>query len=94
MAVVNASILYKLVNPIEKTTLLQFKRFIAIIYMKLRYGMKCSRRTEPSTTEIDSRHDGINHLIEAKPQQHRCQFKSCSSRRRTFCSKCNITLCV
>lgn len=42
----------------------------------------------------DIRYDGKNHILEKRSNQRHCQLDGCKGRPRTYCSKCNVTLCI
>ena len=42
----------------------------------------------------EMRYDGIGHIISKREKQRRCKMKECSSKPKTFCQKCEVTLCI
>lgn len=94
MAVVNAWILYRIVNSADMS-LLNFRRAIAVAYMKLGVKSVMGRPTISSTSKVfdDVRFDRKGHFMERRDKQRRCQGKACKSKPLTFCVKCLVTLC-
>uniref|UniRef100_A0A6A7G6I3 PiggyBac transposable element-derived protein 3-like isoform X1 n=1 Tax=Hirondellea gigas TaxID=1518452 RepID=A0A6A7G6I3_9CRUS len=100
MAVVNAWIIYKFVNSNKNDVmnLLTFKRSICLAYVKLNgekpsVGRKCSA-AGPSAVQDDIRFDMRGHMIHKRGQQRRCQNKPYHAKPKTYCPKCNVTLCL
>lgn len=103
MAVVNAHIIYNLINsdnekPATEMDLLSFRRAICRSYLKIptnrqQPGKKRSC-SAPSQIPHDVRFDCKGHIIMKRSEQRRCQNKPCTARPRTYCSKCTVTLCV
>jgi len=103
MAVVNAHIIYSMLCRDDEISapeldLLSFRRAICRSYLKihtnrLQHGKK---RSCPGPSQIpdDVRFDCKGHVIIKRSEQRRCQNKPCTARSRTYCSKCEITLCV
>ena len=48
----------------------------------------------PSNILTDVRFDRKEHFLLKRQQQRRCQNEQCKSKPRTYCSKCNVTLCI
>ena len=99
MAVVNAWIIHKFVHEgKDQLNLITFRREICVPYLKLgdvSGGLgKKSYVTSPSTTIADARYDGKGHVIAKMEKQRRCQGKLCTRKPKTYCLKCNITLCI
>lgn len=101
MAIVNSFILYNLLHPKNTTSIKEFRRNIAVTYLKMGYGRRVQRGRPlslPSTSRTkifdDVRFDGYNHILERRENQRRCQLASCTGKPRTFCKKCNVTLCL
>ena len=99
MIVINAWIIHKFLHTgKEQLNLVSFRRAVCVPYLKLgegnrRIGRK-STATSPCTRLDDVRYDGKDHVIAKRENQRRCQKKSCSGKPRTYCKKCNITLCL
>lgn len=100
MALVNASIIYRNIHGSDSMTMKDFRRAVAIKYLKLGIGkivLKSRPYSFPSTSRStvidDIRYDKIDHNIGRRNAQRRCQFAGCQSRPLTFCVKCNTTLC-
>lgn len=102
MAVVNAWLIYKRVNP-TAVPLLQFTRCITTEYMALTQGTKvvlsrprapgarATARATPSGS--GGRYDNIGHFPAKRTNKRRCQGDGCKSRPLTFCAKCDVILC-
>lgn len=74
--------------------LLEFRSEIALTYLKLSVGRSSSISCKTIPRTIDSiRFDGHGHSLETREKQRRCQGENCKSKPKTFCMKCNITLC-
>lgn len=99
MSVVNAHRLYYFVTADEnKLDLLEFRRQVAVTYMKLgitnqRKGRPVSAHSHKNVT-YDIRYDSVGHILGKRKEQRRCQQTGCHSKPRTYCTKCNVTLCV
>ena len=96
MSLVNAYLLYKKVHPRNKLDLKDFRRKVARAYLKRGKDSRDIRRnwTRKPKVEEDLRYDLINHMIYLREEQRRCQYAKCTSKPRTYCKKCNVTLCV
>jgi hypothetical protein len=101
MAVTNSVILYNLLHAQDKISIKEFRRNIAVAYLKLGHGRRVQKGRPlslPSTSRTkiiyDVRFDGKNHILEKRDKQRRCQFVLCKAKPRTFCKKCNVTLCI
>ena len=99
MIVVNAWIIHRFLHEgKEQLNLVNFRRAICVPYLKLgdtvrRLGRKINI-PGPSTKVADVRYDEKGHVIAKRKNQRRCQRKPCSRKPRTFCAKCNVTLCI
>lgn len=100
MAVVNSYLLYKQVQGRNAISLKDFRRQIAVTYLKLGHGVRVMRGRPlslPSTSGVQSvshaRYDNIGHTLERRDKQRRCQYTDCKRKPLTFCKKCNVTLC-
>lgn len=51
-------------------------------------------RSSVSMVQDEVRYDGIGHIIKKREKQRRCRMKECSSKPKTFCEKCDATLCI
>lgn len=52
-------------------------------------------KTSFQNTVLDEiRYDGIGHILNKRAKQRRCKMKECSGKPRTFCQKCDVTLCI
>lgn len=96
MAVVNAWIMHKAVNKSDALNLKEFRRAITTVYLK-----KSTNRTKgrprifsmPSSAEDDVRKDGVGHFLLKREKQRRCQREDCKGKPKTYCGKCDKTLC-
>lgn len=76
--------------------LLEFKSYIALCYLKTgtqgqsRPTIRC--KTIPKPIDV-IRFDGVGHSLSKRDSQRRCQNAKCMSKPKTFCKKCDITLC-
>lgn len=98
MAIVNAYVIHKALEGNKAMSIKDFRRSIATTYLKLGFGKQrsgslCSNPSK-STVLLDSRFDQKNHIIASREKQRRCQMHECSGKPRTYCKKCDITLCV
>ena len=94
MAVVNGWIIYRMVHGGDALDLLEFRRCIAVQYLKM--STKCSLGRPLSTPRrafYEMRYDGKDHFMTKRSSQRRCQLTGCNGRPLTFCKKCNVTLC-
>lgn len=93
MAITNAWILHKLVNDKkDRLSAKDFRRKICLAYLK---GASCAATSKKTPKPIvDIRFDQVAHYIRQRKEQRRCQNKSCRSKPRTFCKKCDVTLCI
>ena len=99
MMIVNAWIIHKFLHQgKEQLDLVSFKRAVCVPYLKSGdAGRKLGRKTNapsPSTKLADVRYDGKEHVVAKREQQRRCQSKPCTKKPRTYCAKCNVTLCI
>lgn len=101
MAVVNSFLTYRRVYGKKSITIKDFRRQIAVTYLKIGHGrnvLKGRPLSFPSTSRshiLDSvRLDEKGHFLEKRTNQRRCQYPTCKSRPLTFCKKCDVTLCV
>lgn len=95
MAVVNSWIIYRRIHGAQSLSLLEFHRAVAVTYLKQSCrSEKKNRKTHVPRPIMDLRYDNIGHVIKKRPNQRRCQFESCTGRPRTYCSKCDVTLCL
>lgn len=101
MAVINSFLLYRRIHGKKSVTLKDFRRQIAVPYLKLGHGrniLKGRPLSYPSTSRTnvpdDVRFDQRGHFLEKRSNQRRCQYSSCKSRPLTYCKKCDVTLCT
>ena len=98
MAVVNAWIIYRMIHGPETLDLLEFRRKICVPYLKLACLEAAVGRprnlSRVSNSFSDVRYDTKGHVIKKRDSQRRCQNRPCKAKPRTFCGKCNVTLCV
>lgn len=94
MAIVNAWIIYRMVNNSD-VPLLTFRRNIAVAYLKRGIKPAMGRPSSSSASKVfdDVRYDCKGHFMESRGQQRRCQGQNCKSKPLTFCIKCQVTLC-
>jgi hypothetical protein len=92
MATSNSWVLYRLAGG--DLTHLDYRRELVNIYFGRVRGNMIPRvpRVQPPPGGL--RFDGLNHWIQKRDQQRHCQAPNCSGRPRTYCLKCNVTLCV
>lgn len=92
MALTNAWILYRRIHGHEAISCVEFRRVVAVPYMKC---TSCAtRKTKAAVTSEDVRFDGLNHYMQYRDGQRRCQRKDCKSRPKSYCLKCDVTLCA
>ena len=100
MSPVNAYIIYTMVqngrSSLTCSDLLSFRRDICKFYLRLG-----SIRLGPGKITFGSQRNPVDvrylphgHFIVKRTDHRRCPAIDCSSRRGTYCSKCNITLCI
>lgn len=101
MCIVNSYILYNKMHPNNKVSIKEYRRNIAVPYLKLGHGKRTLKGRPvslPSTSKVsipdDVRFDEKGHILEKRENQRRCQYAGCKGKPRTFCKKCNVTLCV
>ena len=100
MTMVNAWTIYKFVtanDDKEILSLLDFKRQVCISYLKGADHKETTGRKKvqgPSKIATDVRFDRKEHFLQKRNKQRRCQNKDCKGKPRTYCNKCNVTLCM
>lgn len=101
MAVVNACTIFKLMHGPNSTSMKDFRRAIAVSYLKLGHGTRVLRGrplslplTSRARISDDIRYDRKDHVIQKRDKQRRCQFPDCKGKPLTYCAKCNVTLCT
>ncbi|KAJ8927510.1 hypothetical protein NQ314_020007 [Rhamnusium bicolor] len=101
MAVINSFILYNLLHPKDNVSIKEFRSNIAVAYLKLGHGRRVQKGRPlsiPSTSRAqvvyDVCFDEKNHILDKRDNKRRCQFPLCKGKPRTFCKKCNATLCL
>jgi hypothetical protein len=92
MSVSNAWVLHSMCGG--GLSQLQFRRQLVLTYIGRNKASQIVRQPRVHQPPQDMRFDGMNHCILKRDQQRQCQHGSCSARPRTYCTKCNITLCV
>ncbi|XP_028658906.1 piggyBac transposable element-derived protein 2-like [Erpetoichthys calabaricus] len=96
MAIVNAWILHKSIHGGNAISLKDFRRAIAIVYLKTTVQRKHAGRPRvprlPTGADI-MRYDGVGHFLMQRDKQRRCQREGCKGKPKTYCNKCNTTLC-
>ena len=93
VAITNAWILYREIYGNLSLACLDFRRFVALCHLKLSYRkIKRKYKTHGVITHI--RFDGKQHWIRRADKQRKCQHTNCHKKPITYCSKCDITLCV
>lgn len=71
-----------------------------VLYSKVLYDNKLlsgnvhKKGSSVSMVQDEIRYDGIGHIIKKREKQRRCRMKECSSKPKTFCEKCDATLCI
>lgn len=90
-AMSNAWLVYRTMSP--NCSQLDFIRSIVTSYL-IRAGNE--KELRPTTTRLPTsiRFDNVGHFVASRSTQRRCQNQSCSARPRTYCIKCDATLCV
>lgn len=101
MAIVNGCVLYNMIHEGNKLSIKEYRREVAYSYLKSGHGQKISKgrpfslpQTSRSNIPEDIRYDSKNHIVAKREKQRRCQNRGCTSKPRTFCQKCNVTLCI
>ena len=96
MAVVNSHILHKTaVTGDKQLTLLNFRREIAVTYLKAAASERgCSARPLPSNIPVSLRYDGVGHLLAPLNGRRQCQLESCKLRSTKRCVKCDVAICL
>ncbi|XP_039631232.1 piggyBac transposable element-derived protein 3-like [Polypterus senegalus] len=93
MAIVNAWIVYRKVSH-SSMDLLEFRRNVAIAYLKRKTSKQGRAANTSSSTSIpDIRYDGKDHFVSRRDKQRRYQGENCNAKPLTFCKKCEVTLC-
>lgn len=99
MALVNTNVVYNKIHD-EKKSMKDIRRSIAVHYLKSGHRMRTTERghisdqTSHKTVPDSIRLDGVHHVIGKRDTQRRCQWNSCTGKPITFCTKCNVTLCL
>ncbi|KAJ8911933.1 hypothetical protein NQ315_016274, partial [Exocentrus adspersus] len=101
MAVVNAFLLYRAIHGKKSISIKDFRRSIAVEYLKIGYGKRILKgrplsfpSTSTSSVPDGVRYDERGHFLEKREKERRCQYKNCSGKPLTFCSKCNSAASV
>lgn len=100
MAMVNAWILYRNIHGKEACDLLSFRRAVTIFYLKVQVharnvrGRPLMQPSSHASVVPDVRFDQQGHTIARRDKQRRCALEGCSSKPRTYCKKCSMTLCI
>lgn len=53
-----------------------------------------SAASSRASVPVDLRLDNQGHIVGKRDKQRRCQYSNCSGKPRTYCTKCNVTLCI
>ncbi|XP_069670940.1 piggyBac transposable element-derived protein 3-like isoform X1 [Periplaneta americana] len=95
MAVVNGWIIYREIHGRDALDLLEFRRCLAVQYLKMFTNRKRMERplSSPRGVQFDMRFDGRGHFMAKRPSQRHCRMAGCKGRPVTFCKKCDVTLC-
>ena len=91
MCMVNAWLLHRRIEEASAMPLLEFRRYVAVTYMKMSVRVSQVPR---SRVLPDIRYDGLHHYVSMGEKQRRCQMEGCGGRPRSFCTKCQVVLCV
>ena len=78
-------------------SLISFRKQVCVAYMKGADHKEATGRKKtqgPSKIAYGVRFDRKEHFMQKRTQQRRCQNKECKGKPRTYCNKCNVTLCV
>ena len=78
-------------------SLLDFKRQVCISYLKGADYKETTGRKKvqgPFKIATDVRFDRKKHFLQKCNKQQRCQNKDSKDKPRTYCNKCNVTLCM
>jgi DNA excision repair protein ERCC-6 len=97
MAIVNVYALHKIVHNNSTLSIKDIRRQIARTYLSLGKDTRVARgRPSTSRSKVlpNIRYDGKNHILDKRGNQRHCQLEGCKGRPRTFCSKCDVTLCI
>ena len=95
MAIVNSWLLHRAAVPKEhQLSLLNFRREIAVTYMKLTATSRSVRRCSAVDSADSLRYDGVGHIIATSDGRRRCRLPGCSGRPRKACAKCDVALCA
>ena len=100
MTVINAHLAFKRCNENNSLPVKEFRRHIARAYLKKGLEIRSARGrptnlSSSHTSNIaDIRYDQKLHIIQKRDKQRRCQFENCKGKPRTYCGKCNVTLCI
>ena len=101
MAIVNGFVIYKKIHGSKLMSIKDFRRYIAVSYLKKGANSKAvlgrpviRQITSRSNVLPEVKFDKIQHIIGKREKQRRCQFDNCPSKPRTYCMKCDATLCI
>ena len=101
MSIVNAYLLYRDIHGKISISIKEFRRAIAVNYLKIGHGRRVQRGRSlslPSNSRFsvsdDVRYYGKDHITDKRDKQRRCQYKSCTGKPLTYCRKCVVTLCI
>ena len=72
---------------------LDFRRSIVTTYL-MRAAANNIAQAIPARIPANVRYDKVNHFVASRLNQRRCKLPGCTSRPRTYCIKCDKTLCV
>ena len=100
VTVINSLLAFNRYNENKSLSVKEFWRKIAGTYLKKSLESR-SMRGRPTnqilsrTSNIpDIRYDQNFHEIQKRDKKRRCQFENCNGKSRTFCVKCDVTLCI
>lgn len=82
------------VTALNQETVLYSKKKVLHNSKLLSGNVNKNRGSSVSMVQDEIRYDGIGHIIKKREKQRRCRMKECSSKPKTFCQKCDATLCI
>ena len=74
-------------------SLLDFRREIAMTYLRAAACERDTARPLPSSTPVSLRYDGVGHLPVPLNARRRCQLEGCRLRSTKRCVKCDVPIC-
>ncbi|XP_035218884.1 piggyBac transposable element-derived protein 2-like [Stegodyphus dumicola] len=96
MAMVNAWIIHKTLNKNEALNLKDFRRAVTTVYLKetvIRTKGRPRIWTVLSDAKEGIRKDSVGHFLLKREKQRRWQREGWKRKSKTYCGKCDKTLC-